>query len=592
MQIEYEKTMLSEAEQEFMLRFKSEMSAMQNLRKKHEGKWKRLERQFDARLDSQQAEIKGKIKQEMTNASTQAVVKIQIDRNTLEQQLGEEGFNIPYRVVPNGKNADSYALDVGKYTLDFFVQREGVVSEIIDFRWDRGKYGTGFLDSSIWVTKCVNNVPKGGDFMSSEFQKVESVDFHIGLRNVNVWDVWLDERATKWKDVRRAVRRRCMDIEEFRATYGEHPSFRHVKSVMPVTQDSEDMDMQNMESQTANGGARNVYLFDYYNEVTGEFVIIANRCWPVYVGFNVYKDSKIPLTACQMYKDSSSIWGMPIGDKTISFLSYMNSLTEMALDKVAVSSMPPLVLGNNGEIDGEMYSGGGELPILNFNGDVSNFKQMQFDSRIDPHLEAISMARNEVVQNTGINPLDYNKPLSGINPFVAGLQEQARKAKMAVSNAMFDVAISEAFSKMLENLIRFGPKLYGKNFEKIIDGEALQDVEYLSIQVPNRTVVKVKDGKMKFDESYGEYGYFDFTDDVFKDKNGKNYEMSVKVVTPTTQTLLDALRKDEFNTFVKNLTLFRQIYPNQQPPISPEELYEMMGEVYGFDIDNVTGITE
>lgn len=159
MAIEYDKTELSDAENEFMLRFKSEMSAMQNLRRKHESKWKRLERQFDAKLESQKAEIKGKLKDDMSSGN-QAVVKIQIDRNTLEQQLGEEGFNIPYRVVPNGKNTDSYALDVGKYTLDFFVRREGVVGEIIDFRWDRGKYGTGFLDSSIWITKCVNNVPK------------------------------------------------------------------------------------------------------------------------------------------------------------------------------------------------------------------------------------------------------------------------------------------------------------------------------------------------------------------------------------------------------------------------------------------------
>jgi len=68
--------------------------------------------------------------------------------------------------------------------------------------------------------------------------------------------------------------------------------------------------------------------------------------------------------------------------------------------------------------------------------------------------------------------------------------------------------------------------------------------------------------------------------------------MSVTVSTPTTQTLLDALRKDEFNTFVKNLTLFRQIYPNEPVPVSQDELYEMMGEAYGFDIDNVTGVTE
>jgi len=207
---------------------------------------------------------------------------------------------------------------------------------------------------------------------------------------------------------------------------------------------------------------------------------------------------------------------MPIGNKTQSFLAYMNNLTEMVLDKVAVSSMPPLLMGNNGEVDGEVYTGGGELPILNFNGDVGQVKQLQFDSRIDQHLEAISMARNETVMNTGINPLDYNKPLSGINPFVAGLQEQARKAKMAVSNAMFDLAISDAFSKMLDNLMRFGPKLYGRNFEKIVDGEALQDVEYISIQVPNKKIVKAN-GKFNFHDSYGEYAYFDFTSDLFKD---------------------------------------------------------------------------
>jgi len=140
--IVYKEERLSVGDEKILKRFQDEMSAMQNLRNAKESEWKRLERQFDAKLDSQKGEIKNRIAEDAMRNQNGATVKIQIDRNTLEQQLGEEGFNIPYRVVPVGKNADSHALELGKYTLDFFIRKEDVISEIIDFRWDRGKYGT------------------------------------------------------------------------------------------------------------------------------------------------------------------------------------------------------------------------------------------------------------------------------------------------------------------------------------------------------------------------------------------------------------------------------------------------------------------
>lgn len=282
---------------------------------------------------------------------------------------------------------------------------------------------------------------------------------------------------------------------------------------------------------------------------------------------------------------------MAIGGKTESFLTYMNNLFSVTLDKVYNASNPPLVLGNNGTIDGEIYTGGGELPILNFNGDASQIKQLQFDSRIESHQSAIDMSRNEIIQNTGINPLDYNKPLSGINPFVAGIQEQSKRAKLALSNALFDMCVGSALSKMMDNIIRFGPALYGKVINKIVDGEALEEVEYLEIEVPNK-IVKARGKTLQFDDAPNEYGYFQLTKDLFKGKNGKHLEMSVQVVTPTTETLLDSLKKDEFNTFIQNLTLFTQLYPGQPLPIEAQELYEMMGEVYGFDVDNIQGSSE
>jgi hypothetical protein len=125
------------------------------------------------------------------------------------------------------------------------------------------------------------------------------------------------------------------------------------------------------------------------------------------------------------------------------------------LDKTYNSSNPPLVVGNNGTLEGEIYTGGGDIPILNFNGDVKNIQQLQFDSRIDGHTAVIDKQMDQIIQNTGINTGEYNKPLSGINPFVAGIQEQAKKAKLALTSAMFDIAIAKALTKMLNNLTRF-----------------------------------------------------------------------------------------------------------------------------------------
>lgn len=206
------------------MQWQKEMIAMQNNRRKHERQWLRYEKSMYTEISELEGQnIKNDIKMDMMANSTIADVKIQIDRNILEQNIGEDGFKLPYKVVPVGKNADSNALQLGQYTLDYFIKKEDVISEIVDFRWDRGLYGTGFLDSNIWVTRVVNNRPKEGDFQATEFEEEITLLYHIGVRNCNIWDLWIDERAQKWTDVKRVIRREKLDIEEFRATYSGKP---------------------------------------------------------------------------------------------------------------------------------------------------------------------------------------------------------------------------------------------------------------------------------------------------------------------------------------------------------------------------------
>lgn len=201
------------------------------------------------------------------------------------------------------------------------------------------------------------------------------------------------------------------------------------------------------------------------------------------------------------------------------------------------------------------------------------------------------MAKSEIIQNTGINPDQYNETLTGINPFVAGLQEQAKKAKLLLSSTLFEIALGKALTKMLSNIIRWGPKLYGQIVEDIIDGQALQDVKYLNVKVPNKEV-KGRGKKIRFEDAPGEFGYFELKDDLFQPKKGEYYDMSVRIVTPGNETLLDALKKAYFNDYMKNLQTFTLLYPGQPLPIESQELYEMMAEVYGFDPDQVSMSTE
>lgn len=222
---------------------------------------------------------------------------------------------------------------------------------------------------------------------------------------------------------------------------------------------------------------------------------------------------------------------------------------------------------------------------------MKNIQQLQFDSRIDGHSMALDKQQDQIIQNTGINPGEYNKSLTGINPFVAGIQEQAKKAKLALTSAMFDIAIGKALTNMLHNLMKYGAKLYATPLEKIVDGEALEDIEYMDIQIEGKEVKKTKSG-YKFDESPGSYGYIPFTPDLFQSKKGKTLDMAVRIVTPGNTTDIEALRKAEFNDFIKNLQTFTIMYPGQPLPVEAQEVYEMMCEVYGFDMDALSMSTE
>lgn len=589
--LEYKKEQLSIEDSKILTQFIDEFSAMSSARKDHEQEWETSERQFDAELEQEW--------------NQRASIKLQITRNIIEQQIWEEWLSLPIKVKPEWKNADSYMLDTAKYLVDYYIRKEEIIDEIVDFKVDRAITWTWILESWIWTTICVNNVPNWEwSIYNTGFKQDIKTKYHIWIRNVSIWDIWFDETATKISNIRRCIRRERMDIVEFRKTFSKKPWFKYIESVTPMSQDLEDPTETNKDIDTTAWEDRNVFLFHYYNEITWDYRIIANRQYPIYVGKNIFKNSQIPFDICQQYKNPKSIYGKWVWYKTRSHESYMNNLFEIALDKVYMTSTPPLILGNNGEIDWEIYSGGWDIPILNFNGDVKNIQQLQMDWRIDANKFAMDMSKDEIIQNTWVNPWEYNKPLSWINPFVAWLQEQSKKAKLILWQFMFESTLSKAFTKMLNNLMVYWPVLYWDIVEKVVDWKALKDVKYADIQVIGKEVKQKKKKlnkdwkkidfteKIEYEDNPWNYWTFEFNDTVFKTEDLEYPELSVYIETPSTKTLLEALKKEEFNSYMNNLVAMQKLYPDKPLPISQQELYELMSEIYWYDVDEIQMRTE
>lgn len=580
--LEYKNEQITSEDQKILLQFKTELDDMNTFRTEYEKEWAISEKQFDAELQSEWVQ--------------KANIRLQLTRNIIEQQLWEEWVNIPIQIKPEWKNADSYMLDTAKYTMDYFIRKEEILDEIVDFKMSRAIVWTWILFSWIWETVCTNSTPNWEwDIYNKSFKTISKPKYHIWVKNIPIWDIWLDDTATKPSDIKRAIRRERMDIEEFRKRYKGKKWFNYIESVRPESQDNENPETTNKDVDQQIWNPRNVYLFHYFNEITWDYRIVANRTIPIYVWKSIFRDSKIPFDVCQMYKNPKSIYWKGTWYKTRSHEAYMNTLFELMLDKVYITSNPPLILWNNWEVDWEIYSWGSDIAILNFNWDVKQVQQMQMDNRIDTHKFAMDMSKDETIQNTWINPWEYNKPLSWINPFVAWLQEQSKKAKLLLCQIQFDSTLSKSFTKMLNNLMTYWPTLYGEKIEKIIDWKVLKDIKYLDIQIKWKEIKedKIKKDKWYFTKniSYSDnpwnYWYFEFNDTVFMNEDLEIPELSVYVETPSTKTLLESIKKQEYQDLLNNLVTFTQLYPWQELPVSMQELYEMQSEIYWYDVDEI-----
>ena len=557
---------MSDKDQDKLNYIKDRFREMDNDRSEYEKWWKRKEEQVQAEVPIRD--------------DWKAAVNIPIEQNIIEQKIWEKGWTIKYIIEPNWE-ADINILEPVKYTMDYFIKKENVVEELWEWKYEKWTYWTWWLFSWVWSeVRRYSDVEEEWAFYDTNFKDTTELIWHIWVKNIDIWDFWMDEKALRIEEAMDCIIRENISIEELRLRYWNEPSFKYIYSVWTSPEEKEWVTDKNK-----NNSNRNVELMHYYNKITWAYCIMANKTWIIYNGKNTYAHWQLPVSWAKEYPSLKSKYGLWVPDKTLTSKPYINNLYQYALDKIHLWSWSVLLMWNNETVDWEMYTEPWAITEWNFEWDTKNVQQLNFDSNTNWIQNVINLMEDVNIQNTGIN---IKAPFQATTDkvFIAKLQAQAKNARLSVSDMLEDIAIDRALNLMLMNIMQYAPWLYAEKILNKWDGK-VQSVEYKKITIPDVEVLnqwKKKPTKIK--EKKWSFWIFELRPEDIR------WQVSLRLSTPTTRTILKALEEESFVSYITNLTQLAQINPEIIQQIDIKWLLENMNLVFGIDNDKLKASTE
>lgn len=362
-----------------------------------------------------------------------------------------------------------------------------------------------------------------------------------------------------------------MSVEEVKARRWDQSGFflDEVNSVKPYTD-------SNPQSN------RNPILYDkviihyYFNRITKDYAIIANKKQLLYAGKMLYKHWQLPFSIAQHFPQNNSMYGISIPKKLRYIKLYKSNMLQNALDKTNMSAWINIGLGNSWEVDGDLYTSRWEINIWRFTNGLDNVKQFQLDGNINGQVAMMNIIDDLVIQDTGDNiKAPYTSPAT--TAFEVGVMEEKRAERNQSIEVLRNLCLDYALTLTLSNISQFAPSLLSKTTSKETrNGNIIEKIEFPMIKVPNVSVKKKK-GTVEFEENRGKFWFFELKEDTIQ------WEMKVRVVTPSTKTWLRSVEKNSITQMINNKMALVQLQAAWANPEEIKEMDEYMQLVYWYD---------
>lgn len=487
-------------------------------------------------------------------------VNTPLEQNLIEMDLGRTAGLPLFDVQPDWYRADIQKLETAKYVLNYFLDKEKRYREYRLWKMNKAKYWTAIFFTGISID--IEIVPEYWDAVHDDnytafFDHKSTVDKTKVNRSFTPKDVpvrlfLFDESAMRQSDFSKVEDCVMMEIIS-------------KKKLLQRYEDNKYFDRDQLDSLTewmtwvTEYGIEStkpvIILYHYFNKITKEYAIRANKKEELFEWKLLYPDGKLPFTLCQHYPNNACMYWIGICRKVRTEKAYTNNMRQYILDGAKIWSGKILALWNSWEpLDGDLMVNPWGMTIARFTNSVSDIREINTNVDLNWPLAVLDQLEKQTRANTGIDINAVFEPPADQLGTVEIIEEN-KQIRNKSTDELLDFAIDDALTKLLNNIAEFAPRLLKSTVQiknkkwKVIK----TTYEYPKLQLPNVKIVKNKKNTY-IEKSMWEYGYLDFTPETLQGW------LCVRVVTWTTaNTKMKIIEKNKTNEFISKYVELAQV---------------------------------
>ena len=327
---------------------------------------------------------------------------------------------------------------------------------ILKNEYDTAIFGTSWLYTGFEQTyRIVNDFVGIGDKGKPQYQRKMIMNSEIVLQNVDIRNVYVDERAHSIEEANDAMIIEFLTIDEVKNLRNDS-NYKNIDALAATYLYQGNNYVFMSQEEIGKGNAYYVKITKYWNKRFDEYIEVGNdavviRRHPI---LNATHD--IPLVCRNYGRKIASVYGLGLCEACRTFKSEINVLRELLMDSIKRSNQEVIFLGGGLTFDGEEFGYNNQIRTYTGGDLASNFKQVtgsppnQFAFNFHEQLfHDIAAYIGYDVQNVSIDP--------NITAFQASLQKESSLSRVNVAFYNRDMSFERMAELHKNNLQIFYP---------------------------------------------------------------------------------------------------------------------------------------
>lgn len=524
----------------------------------------------DARKEREDIRDKAdKLKTKKSRAKYNGITDPDIPREKIlvETYIWTLPSGLPISVGADGK-VDGIKLELSKATLQHYITKERTIQKIKS-NADRNKAWRGTMILYSGITAKTKNIPpdkKSRDPLTKEKPKQRTY-YTFCPKEIDLKDVWYDEGAKNIDEVIDCIYEERIPLEEYKARFFPNDKAIEWYKYLDAVGTTEDEDKNNKKV---------VQLWHYFNMITAEYFIIANKKWLIYDGYYQARHGQCPFTPVQHYEVPDSLYGEGIVQRFAVCKGLIYNFLNASVNGAWLNSWGVLFAGAGTEVD-DIYIESGEINIVQMTeGNASDVVPFIPNINIAQLLEMLRILEDYGIQATGLNQkAPYTSPAK--TAFEAGIMKEEQNNRLKTVAESRDFGLDRAFTLTLSNILQFAPYL---ETQTVIDED--QNSRSDEIKIKGKKILRDGNKITGFEEAIGAEDFFKLDENIFEWLS----ELKVHITTPSTPNILKSLEKEDLQKYINAKVQLINLWGDPSL-INIEELNRRIDMVYDIDPEHI-----